>query len=166
MKLKLGAVELELRRARPLEPAATGRADHDVYHRLPVWTFARERVRLLHGESLEQVLAREGESAARFDRVLVTGEGYRPASGEGSVLFAALEDLAANALRLGCAWVIDPRPLGFSGFTSRATSGFGVALGGMGFGFASPDGTFSEGLHLLATGLIPHQEAPADPQGG
>lgn len=157
MKLSLLGVEVELRRRRRRGAAADPRAiaPGDPYTHLPAWVFARDRVRLLHGESIEEFLAREGESPSGYARVLVTGEGYRPASGDGSVLGVALEDLACNALRLGCAWVLDPRPLGFSGFSSRATSGFGLALGGLGFGFASPDGTFSEGLHLLATGLVP-----------
>ena len=159
MKLSLLGVELELRRRRRDARSSAGAdAVEDPFARVPAWVFARERVRLLHGESIDEFLAREGESLASYDRLLVAGEGYRPASGDGSVLAAALEDLASNAIRLGCVWVVDPRPLGFSGFTSRSTSGFGLALGGLGFGFASPDGTFSEGLHLLATGLVPRRD--------
>lgn len=158
MKLSLAGIELELRRTRRAPSAgASALAHDDPYTRIPAWVFARDRVRLLHGETIDAFLAREGESAADYTRVLVTGEGYRAATGDGSVLGAALEDLAGNAIRLGCAWVLDPHPLGFSGFASRATSGFGLALGGLGFGFASPDGTFSEGLHLLATGLVPRR---------
>lgn len=159
MKLSFPGVELELRRRRrDARLPATAAAADDPFARVPAWVFARDRVRLLHGESIDGFLAREGESPSAYARVLVAGEGYRSASGDGSVLAAALEDLASNAIRLGCSWVLDPRPVGFSGFSSRATSGFGVALGGLGFGFASPDGTFSEGLHLLATGLVPRRD--------
>lgn len=155
MKLRLFGLEVAIGRARARESDHDATVAGDAYASLPAWRFALERVRLLHGESVDDFLRREERDPARFRTVLVAGEGYRDTTGAGSVIFAALEDLATNAIRLGCVWVLDPRPLGFSGFASRSTSGFGVALGGMGFGFASPDGTFSEGLHLVATGLAP-----------
>jgi hypothetical protein len=155
MKLRLFGLEASLSRARSRKAESDMALPADPYANVPAWAFALERVRLLHGETVQEFLGREGLDAARFRSVLVCGEGYRSASGGGSVAFAALEDLAANALQLGCAWVLDPRALGFSGFQSRSTSGFGVAVAGLGFGFASPDGTFSEGLHLVGTGLVP-----------
>ncbi len=154
MKLRLFGLELALTRARKAAAVAEVAAS-DPYLALPAWSFALDRIRLLHGEGIDAFLQREGLDPRRFRSVLVSGEGYRAAAGGGSVVFTALEDLASNALRLGCSWVLDPRALGFSGFASRSTSGFGVALAGMGFGFASPDGTFSEGLHLIGTGLVP-----------
>lgn len=154
MRLQIFGLRFEVGRAvrrttAPRLPPATDFAG------LPAWDFALRRIHLLNGRSVATFLREQGEDPDAFVSILVAAEGYRTERGGTDLVYAALEELAQVALRHGCAYVVDPTALGHNGFSSRASSGFGLGLGGLAFGFASPDGTFSQALHLVATGLVP-----------
>ena len=159
MRFQLLGLRFDIGRAtREIEAAQPAPAID--FSRVEAWDFALRRVRLLRGGSIEDFLRAEGHDPEDFERVTLAAEGYRTETSETALVYAALEELALVALAHGCEYAVDPQALGHSGFTSRSTSGFGLGLAGLGFGFASPDGTFSQALHLVATGLRRRSTGP------
>ena len=98
-------------------------------------------------ERTRDFLEMQGEELVAFRPVLLRSAKY---NNKDNPMNDALEAMAQEARNMGCKYVTNIQTLGYQPQTSRGPSG--------GFLWISPAGSYSEGIALSGTGLVPKEK--------
>ena len=114
----------------------------------PIYDFIRQRITHLDAEKFVPEY-----NIKDYDHITLYASKTRGEEETDDVIEKCLEDIANQAMKSICDYVVNIKPIAYSGLQTKSRSGFIIGIGGTGFGFASPDGAYHQYMAMIATGI-------------